>query len=85
MIATLLIAAYSTYGLVPAVIPPPLIDPPVPIERVPVRRGTDLAYLNAMAARFGFVCYVIPGPAPMTNTVCWGPAGPTTGFGTCSG
>jgi hypothetical protein len=73
VIATLLIASYPTYGLVPQVIPPPLIDPPIPIERVPVQRGTDLAYLNAMAARFGFVCYVIPGPVPMTNTVYWGP------------
>jgi len=73
VIATLLIASYPTYGLIPQVIPPPLIDPPVPIERVPVQRGTDLAYLNQMAGRFGFVCYVIPGPTPMTNTVYWGP------------
>ena len=73
VIATLLIASYPTYGLVPQVTPPPLIDSPTPIQRVPVQRGTDLAYLNAMAARFGFVCYVVPGPAPMTNTVYWGP------------
>ena len=73
VIAALLIASYPTYGLIPQVIPPPLIDPPIPIQRVPVQRSTDLAYLNAMAARFGFVCYAIPGPAPMTNTVYWGP------------
>jgi hypothetical protein len=73
VIAVVLIASYPTYGLIPQVIPPPLIDPPIPIERIPVQRGTDLAYLNEMAARFGFVCYVIPGPAPMTNTVYWGP------------
>jgi len=73
VIATLLIASYPTFGLIPQVTPPPLIDPPTPIERVPVQRGTDLGYLNAMAGRFGFVCYVIPGPAPMTNTVYWGP------------
>jgi len=73
VIATQLIASYPTYGLIPRVIPPPLIDTPLPIERVPVQRGTDLAYLNTMAARFGFVCYVTPGPAPMTNTVYWGP------------
>ncbi len=72
-IATLLIGSYPSFGMVPQVTPPPLTDAPVPIERVPVQRGTDLAYLNAMAARFGFVCYVIPGPAPMTNTVYWGP------------
>ena len=73
VIATLLIASYPTYGLIPQVIPPSLIDTPTPIERVPAQQGTDLAYLNVMAARFGFVCYVIPGPAPMTNTVYWGP------------
>ncbi len=73
VIATLLIASYPTYGLIPQVTPPPLVDSPTPIERIPVQRGTDLAYLNTMAARFGFVCYVVPGPVPMTNTVYWGP------------
>lgn len=73
VIAAQLIASYPAYGLIPEVTPPPLIDTPVPVERVPVQRGTDLAYLNTMAARFGFVCYVIPGPVPMTNTVHWGP------------
>ncbi|HEV2255626.1 MAG TPA: hypothetical protein VGS06_20815 [Streptosporangiaceae bacterium] len=73
VIATLLIGSYPTYGLIPQVTPPSSIDSPTPVERVPVQRGTDLAYLNQMAARFGFVCYVIPGPVPMTNTVYWGP------------
>jgi hypothetical protein len=73
VIATLIIASYPTYGLIPQVTAPPMVDSPTPIERIPVQRGTDLAYLNTMAARFGFVCYVIPGPAPMTNTVYWGP------------
>ena len=73
VIATLLISSYPTYGLIPKVTPPPLVDSPTPIERIPVQRGTDLAHLNTMAARFGFVCYVVPGPAPMTNTVYWGP------------
>lgn len=73
VIATLLIASYPTYGLIPRVTPPPLVDSPTPIERIPVQRGTDLAYLNTMAARFGFVCYVVPGPTPMTNTAYWGP------------
>ena len=73
VIANLLIASYATYGLIPNVIPPPVIDQPLPIERVPVQQGTDLAYLNQMARRFGFVFYVIAGPAPMTNTAYWGP------------
>jgi hypothetical protein len=55
IIATLLIAGYATYGLIPMVIPPPAIDTPLPIERIPVQHGTDLAYLTEMARRFGYV------------------------------
>jgi hypothetical protein len=72
-IATQLIASYSSYGTIPQVTAPPQSESPTPTERIPVQRGTDLTYLNEMAARFGFVCYVIPGPQPMTNTVYWGP------------
>jgi hypothetical protein len=73
VIANLLIAGYPTFGLIPMVIPPPVVDPPIPIERVPVQRGTDLAYLNQMARRFGYVFYVLAGPAPMANVAYWGP------------
>jgi hypothetical protein len=75
VIATLLISAgsYSAYGLIPQVVAPALVDTPAATERVPVQRGTDLAYLNRMAARFGFVCYVVPGPRAGSNTVYWGP------------
>lgn len=72
-IATQLIGSYPAYGLTPQVTTPPVVDTPTTTERVPVQRGTDLAYLTEMAARFGFVCYVIPGPAQGTNTVYWGP------------
>jgi hypothetical protein len=73
VIATMLILAYATYGLVPEVVPPSSVDVPVPVERVPVQQGTDLSYLGIIAARFGFVFYVVPGPAPMINTAYWGP------------
>jgi hypothetical protein len=55
------------------VIPPVVIDPPIPIERTPVQQGTDLAYLQQMAARHGYVFFVTPGPAPLTNVAYWGP------------
>jgi hypothetical protein len=55
------------------VIPPPMIDPPIPIERTPVQRATDLGYLKQMAERHGYVIYVSPGPAPFTNLAYWGP------------
>ncbi len=72
-IASVIIASYARYGLVPMVIPPVVVDPPLPIERTPVQRGTDLAYLKEMAARHGYVFYITPGPVPMTNTAYWGP------------
>ena len=73
IIANMLIATYAQYGLIPMVIPPPMIDPPIPIERTPVQRATDLGYLKQMAERHGYVFYVSPGPAPFTNLAYWGP------------
>lgn len=64
---------YSRYGLLPAVIPPKVIDPPLPVERVPVQQATDYAYLQQLAARHGHVFYVRPGPVPGTNVAYWGP------------
>jgi hypothetical protein len=73
LIALKLIASYSQYGLVPVVIPPVALDVPLPIERTPVQQGTDLAYLTLLARRNGYVFYISPGPAPLTNTAYWGP------------
>jgi hypothetical protein len=73
LIALELIGSYAQYGLIPVVIPPPAIDAPLPMERVPAQQSTDLAYLNEMAQRFGYVFYVAPGPVPLTNTAYWGP------------
>jgi hypothetical protein len=73
IIAYALIARYAQYGLIPKVIPPLMIDPPIPIERTPGQQQTDLQYLRDIAARHGYVFYVIPGPAPLTNTAYWGP------------
>jgi len=73
VIALSIIASYAQYGLIPKVIPPPSVDIPLPIERIPAYYGTDLSYLQEMAARFGYVFYITPGPAPMTNTAYWGP------------
>jgi hypothetical protein len=73
VIANKIIATYAQYGLIPSVIPPLIIDPPIPIERTPVQQGTDYQYLQQMAARYGYVFYVTPGPAPLTNVAYWGP------------
>jgi len=73
VIANKIILSYPQYAIIPNVIPPPVIDPPIPIERTPVQQGTDLQYLQQMAARYGYVFYITPGPAPLTNTAYWGP------------
>lgn len=73
VIALEIIASYAQYGLIPLVIPPGMIDVPIPIERTPVQHATDLAYLNELASRNGYVFYIMPGPAPLMNTAYWGP------------
>jgi hypothetical protein len=71
--AALIYAQYATYGVVPVVVPPPVIDPPLPIERTPVQLETDLGHLRTMASRYGYVCFVQPGPAPGASIGYWGP------------
>lgn len=73
IIANKIILSYPQYQLIPIVIPPPMIDPPIAIVRVPVQQETDLEYLKEMADRYGYVFYIVPGPAPLTNTAYWGP------------
>lgn len=68
-----LLGQYAQYGLIPMVIPPPLIDPPIPVERVPVQSDTDLEHIKGLAERHGYVFYLRPGPATGTNTAYWGP------------
>ncbi|MCP3960736.1 MAG: hypothetical protein GY719_23070 [bacterium] len=73
VIALKILATYAHYGIVPQVIPPPAFEVPVPTDRVPVQRGTDLAYLQELAERFGYVFYLEPGPAPAMSLAYWGP------------
>jgi hypothetical protein len=73
IIVAKLILQYSQYQVVPIVLPPPTMDVPLPIVRTPVFRGTDYAYLQEMARRFGYVFYIEPGPVPLMNKAYWGP------------
>jgi hypothetical protein len=72
-IATIIAASYAQFGMIPMVMPPKVIDPPIPIDRTPQQRCTDWAYLKHMAKRHGYETYVDPGPVPLTNTLYWGP------------
>lgn len=69
----LIVAKYAIFGVVPLVIPSPLIDIPLPTEQIPYHQGTDLHYLRRMADRVGYVFYVDPGPLPGMSIAYWGP------------
>ena len=49
----LIIAKYAMYGMVPLVVPSVFQDIPIPVERIPSHEGTDLAYINQLAADVG--------------------------------
>ncbi len=69
----LILAKYAVFGIVPIVIPPIILDVPLPIEQIPSQTGTDLNYIQMLASRVGYVFYVEPGPAPGSNIAYWGP------------
>jgi hypothetical protein len=69
----LIIAKYAIYGIVPLVVPAIFQDIPIPTERIPSHEGTDLAYINGLAANVGHTFYIDPGPLPGMNTAYWGP------------
>jgi hypothetical protein len=48
-------------------------DVPIPVERIPAHKGTDLEYVQLLAKEAGYVFYVEPGPAPGTNIAYFGP------------
>lgn len=69
----LIVAKYAVYGIVPLVVPAIFQDIPIPTERIPSHEGTDLAYINRLAADVGHTFYIDPGPLPGMNTAYWGP------------
>jgi hypothetical protein len=68
-----ILAKYAMFGIIPEVIPVPTPDISVPIEKIPVQHGTDLAYINELANDAGYVFYLTPGPFPGMNQAYWGP------------
>jgi hypothetical protein len=69
----ILLAKYAVLGIVPVVIPSVMIDVPLPMERIPSQRGTDLAYIRQLAEEVGYVFYIESGPVPGMNLAYWGP------------
>jgi hypothetical protein len=69
----LILVKYALFGVIPLIIPSVLIDVPIPIDRIPSQKGTDLEYVRYLAEQAGYVFYIDPGPVPGTNTAYWGP------------
>jgi hypothetical protein len=68
-----MLAKYAAFGVIPLAIPSIMLDVPIPVNRIPRQRGTDLSYMRRLADEVGYVFYVEPGPAPLTSTAYWGP------------
>lgn len=69
----LILAKYSGFGIVPKIVPSPLIDIPLPAEKIPSQWGKDLGYVRHLAREVGYVFYIEPGPLPGMSTAYWGP------------
>jgi hypothetical protein len=69
----LLLAKYAFLGLIPRIIPSILVDIPIPSNLIPSQQGTDLAYINELAERVGYIFYIEPDSVPGRNTAYWGP------------
>jgi hypothetical protein len=68
-----MLAKYAVFGVIPMVIPTFVSLFENPVEKIPVQQGTDLAYINSLAASSGYVFYISPGPTRGISTAYWGP------------
>lgn len=70
---SMILQRYAHYGITPLVIPELFPDTPLPTQRIPFQKGTDLAYLTELAKANGYVFYLDPGPVPGVSRAYWGP------------
>jgi hypothetical protein len=68
-----IIGSYAKYGLVPTVVPPPSMDVPLEVNRVPSQQKTDLQHIKDLAEIYDYAFYVEPTAVPMVNKAYWGP------------
>lgn len=68
-----ILSKYAAFGVIPMVVPAIAPDVPIPIDKIPTQKGTDLAYIRQLAREAGYVFYIDPGPVPGVSTAYWGP------------
>jgi len=69
----IILAKYAIFGVVPMVIPSIMLDVPIPIDRIPIQQGKDLAYVKKLADDVGYTFFIKPGPTPGVSIAYWGP------------
>jgi len=69
----LILAKYAAFGVVPVVVPPPVLSVDSPTSRHDTQDGTDRAYIQSLAQQSGYVFFVEPGPLPMQSIAYFGP------------
>lgn len=69
----LICAKYAAFGLIPLIIPVLFPDVPIPVDKIPAHRGTDLQYIQQLAEETGYIFYIEPGPVAGTNIAYFGP------------
>ncbi|MFG2226861.1 hypothetical protein [Streptomyces sp. NPDC048644] len=68
-----ILGKYADYGIDTRIIREQIHQPPREQWRVDYQTGTDLQYLNELAAANGYTFYLDPGPVPGRSTAFWGP------------
>lgn len=68
-----MLAKYAAFGVVPAVVPPPVTSVDSPTDRYDIQHTSDLDYVKSLAGQSGYVFYVEPGPALGTSLAYFGP------------
>ncbi len=70
---SLLLVPYLVFGVTPIVVPPFFTSFLPPTEKIESQTSTDLAHIQMIAGRCGYVFYVDPGPAPGQSIAYFGP------------
>lgn len=69
-IVNTILGRYTRFGIRPDVAQTPVR--PQENQRVPTQQGTDLAFIQELARRNGFVFFIEPTPVPGVTTAHWG-------------
>lgn len=68
-----ILAKYSMFGIVPLVIPSPVVTVRMPTEGYDLQTEPDLAYVRELARLSGYTFYIEPGPLPLQSIAYFGP------------